>query len=46
MAASADEEKAKQYWMEAEKKLKSSSSVFSSIFGYIYLINCPQFIII
>lgn len=32
MASSADEEKAKQYWMEAEKKLKSSNSFMSSIF--------------
>lgn len=35
MASSADEEKAKQFWLEAEKKLKSSSSVFSSIFGFV-----------
>ena len=32
-----DESKAQQYWQEAEKKLKSSGSVFSSLFGYLNL---------
>jgi hypothetical protein len=36
MASSADEEKAKQYWMEAEKKLKSSNSFMSSIFKFVF----------
>jgi len=31
--ASNDEEKAQHFWHEAEKKMKSSNSVFSSIFG-------------
>jgi hypothetical protein len=31
----ADEARAKQYMDEAEKKLKSSGSIFSSIFRYM-----------
>lgn len=33
-----DEAKAKQYLDDAEKKLKSSGSVMSSIFGWIFVI--------
>jgi hypothetical protein len=33
--ATNDEDKAQQYWLEAEKKLKSSTSVFSSLFGFV-----------
>ena len=34
-----DEAKAKQYMDEAEKKLKSSGSVFSSIFGSVSFLS-------